>query len=119
MKRAFTRLSLKLTAVLLSTVPVIVAVISYFPLWKKEGAVTMLSGFTLLLLLLALVPLIKTVKRLLSSPTATTMWLVLFLLFFALSRIADEMVVISFVGYVGNLSASFLWRLSGRLKREG
>jgi hypothetical protein len=30
-----------------------------------------------------------------------------------LSKIADEMVVISFVGYIGNLLASLLWRIAG------
>ena len=119
MKREIFRLALKVTALISATVPVIIATLSYFPLWREKGGLTVLSGFTLLLLLLAIVPLIKLLTRLLNSPTATTMWLVLFLTFFVLSKIADEMVVISFVGYLGNLAASFLWRFSGRLKREG
>ena len=46
------------------------------------------------------------------------MWFLLFVLFFALSRIADEMIVISLVGYLGNLIAAFIWRYLGSVKNE-
>ncbi|MBQ7333534.1 MAG: hypothetical protein IJW38_04210 [Clostridia bacterium] len=118
MKRGFCELILKFTAVCLSVVPVSLATISYFPIWKKEGAVSMLSGFTLLLLLFSIIPLIKLFKKYFTSPTATNMWFIFFLVFFALSKIADEMVVISLVGYLGNLLASLIWKLSGRVRGE-
>jgi len=119
MKRGLIGIALKTLALLLSTVPVAAATLSYFPLWRKEGSLAMISGIVLFLLLLSAVPLIKLIKRYFASPTATTMWFLMFIIFFALSKIADEMVVISLVGYLGNLAASFLWRLSGGVKREG
>ena len=119
MKREITGLALRFASLLLATVPVIAATLSYFSLWRKEGPLTMLSGFTLLLLLLSLSPLIKLVKRYFKSPTATAMWFFVFLIFFALSKIADEMVVISFVGYLGNLAGAFLWKISRRMENEG
>lgn len=117
MKSDIKRLSLKLLGLIFATVPVIMATLSYFPLWRKGGAATMLSGFTLLLLLLSVTPLIRILKRWLESPSSTTMWFVIFVSFFILSRIADEMVVISFVGYLGNLIASFIWRFTRESKK--
>ena len=38
------------------------------------------------------------------------MWLVLFILFFALSKIADQMIVISFIGFISNFISSFIFR---------
>ena len=114
MKSDVTRFCLKAASILLATVPVIFATLTYFPLWKQKGTLTMLSGFTLLLLLLAIVPAIKLLRRIFSSPSATNMWFILFIVFFLLSKIADEMTVISLVGYLSNLSASFIWKFSER-----
>ena len=46
------------------------------------------------------------------------MWLVSFLIFFCLSRIADEMTVISFVGFVGNLIGALFFHLGRRERSE-
>lgn len=104
------RALLRLLALLISTVPVAVAVISYFPLWRGEGAASVISGFSALLLALCALPLFRYVRDRLRSPSAHVMWLIIFLIFFTLSRIADEMSVISLVGFVSNLIASFIFR---------
>ena len=116
--RNITGFLLKFTAVAFSTVPPVIATLSFFPLWRANGIFAVASGFTLLLLLFSLSPIIKLLKGLLKSPTSRTLWLVLFVIFFALSKIADEMVIISLVGYLGNLIASLLWRISGRMTNE-
>ena len=79
---------------------------------SETGAV--LSGFALILLLLSFVPLFKLVKKMLESPAAHTMWLICFILFFCLSKIADEMTVISFVGFVSNLIGAAIFKLADR-----
>ena len=43
----------------------------------------------------------------------------LFVLFFVLSKIADEMTVIAFVGFVSNLLGALLFKLSGLKKVRG
>ena len=118
MKHGPAEIILKLLAVIFSTVPPILATLSYFPVFKAGGAVALISGFSLLLLLISISPLIKLLKRFFSSPTVTGVWFIIFILFFALSKIADEMVVISLVGYLGNLLASFVWRASEGRSRE-
>ena len=101
---------------LICTVPVVSSIILYFPIWKERSAAAALSGFTLLLILAALVPLFSTVKNMLRSPAAYTMWFIAFISFFFLSRIADEMTVISFVGFISNLIGAIFLKAA---KKQG
>ena len=97
---------------ILCTVPVFWAVISYFPLWREAGGGRLLSGGALLLVILAWVPLFRFIKRLIASPSAYMMWLIIFIVFFMLSKIAEEMTVISFVGFVGNALGAVCFKFS-------
>ena len=100
-KRVFAKLSLQFLGIFLCTVPPIICTLSYFPLWVD--AERSLCGAVLILLLIASLPLYKLLKEKLKSPASYTVWLILFILFFTLSKIAAEMTVISFVGFVGNV----------------
>ena len=104
------RHALILIGILISVVPPTVAILLYFPIWKSAGAVSVVSGFGMLLLTLASVPIFRIIKERFKSPSAHVMWLVLFIIFFALSKIADQMIVISFIGFVSNFTASFIFR---------
>ncbi|MBQ7363195.1 MAG: hypothetical protein IJW48_01965 [Clostridia bacterium] len=99
---------------LLCTLPPLLAILSFFPLWIGGESVKIASGFTLLLCLLAHVPLIKFVKRILSSGASYSMWLIMFLCFFVLENIAYEMTVISFAGFIGNLLGAVFFKLAAR-----
>ena len=69
-------------------------------------------------MLLCAVPLFKLVRRALSSPSAQMAWFAVFVIFFMLSRIADEMTVISFVGFVGNLVGAILFKTADVICRR-
>ena len=114
MKRSLKALSLRLFALLVCTVPPIIATLSYFPIWRARGEGAALSGFTVLLLLISAYPLVKAVKRLLSSPSVFTVWLLLFLTFLIIRSIAYEMTVISFVGFVSNLIGACIFKITQR-----
>ena len=109
---------LRVIGLVLCVIPVSVAILSYFPAWRAEGGEVLLSGATLLLLCMAAVPLYKLISARLRSPAAYTLWLIAFILFFLLSNIAEEMVVISFTGFVGNLLGAIAFKLAGG-KNEG
>ena len=108
------RIILKSAALILSVLPPLIAVLSYFPLWREAGAGAVLSGFTALLLVMAFFPLFKLLRRMLESPSAWVMWLISFLLFFALSRISEQMIVISFIGTLSNAMGAVLYRIAGK-----
>lgn len=103
---------LYLMGMLCCVVPPLLATLSYFPLWAARGSEHMISGISLLLLLLCLCPMYKSVGVMLRSAASYMLWLVLFVLFFLLSRIADELTVISFFGFIGNLTGALFFRLS-------
>jgi chromate transport protein ChrA len=93
-----------------SIIPVTAAILSYFPIWARRADSSILSGISLVLVAIALVPLYKHVRAALRSPSAPMMWLFSFLVFLLLSRIADEMTVISFVGFVTNVLGSLCFK---------
>ena len=105
---------LRLFGISASVIPPAAATLSYFPLWQRLGAPYLLSGGTLFLLILSALPLIRRIKDVLRSPSAYVIWLIIFLLFFALSRIAYEMCVISLTGFFGNLFGALLFSLAKR-----
>ena len=71
----------------------------------------------MILLLICAYPLFKLIKRALSSPASITVWLIIFLAFLLLSKIADEMTVISFFGVLGNLLGTLCFAICK--KRRG
>jgi hypothetical protein len=103
-------------ALLVCIAPPLIATVSYFPIWMIRGDAYVLSGFALCLAMLSLIPFYKHLSKILRSPSAYTVWLILFIVFFLLSRIADEMTVISFIGFICNLLGALLFRLARRLE---
>lgn len=111
-------LLLNLFALILCTVPVIIATLSYFPLWKERGSGAVLSGFTVFVLLLCIYPLFKLLKMLFRSPSVWMGWLLIFALFALVRSIADEMTVISFVGFISNSFGAVLFKLAGGIRKK-
>ena len=112
-------LLLKALGILASVLPPLAAILCYFPVWLDRGGEYVLCGFTAVLIILAFLPLLRLIKRAMASASAHTVWLVIFLLFLLVSRIADEMVVISFVGFIGNLAGAVLYKLGERVVKDG
>lgn len=103
---------------LFSTLPPFFATVNYFPIWSGRGGSAMLSGMAALLLLLCFAPLFRLIRERLKTPSAPIIWLAVFLAFFILAEIADEMKVIAFIGLVGNLIGAFFFRLAKRAERK-
>ena len=103
---------------LLSVGAPLIATLSFFPAWVAQGGEFVISGFTLLIAIICALPLYRWLKNGISSPSGITVWLVLFLIFFALARVADEMTVIAFIGFVGNLLGGIAFKIRKKLKEE-
>ena len=117
--KVFVSIGLHIAGFLLCIVPPVVCTLMYFPLWKEVGYKSCIAGGAALLLALALIPLYKLIRKGLASYSSYLMWLLLFLLFLGLSRIADEMTVISFVGFVSNLVGAICFHFAKRAGRRG
>ncbi len=112
------RLAFAFLGLVFSVVPTMLAVLSYFPVWRERGGGAMLSGFTLCLILIAALPAVRLLKKVFESPSAPMIWLAAFIIFSALSRIAREMTVISFVGFTSNLIGAYFFTRARKADKE-
>ena len=106
------RAIIRLTALLISVVSPVIATLSYFSLWRSEGAAALLSGITVLLLTVCALPLYKLIIKHFSSPSVYTVWLVLFIIFAMLRSVAEQMTVICLVGFVSNALGAMLYKIA-------
>ena len=114
MKLDARRIFLNLAGLTFSVLPPFIATVSYFPLFAEKGGGSVVSGIALILAILCATPLLKFIKRVFDSPSARTVWIITFILFFTLGKIADEMTVIAFVGAVSNMIGSVFFTLAKR-----
>lgn len=114
----FVSLGLHLAGFCLCILPPAVCTLYYFPLWREMGYQSCIAGGTALLLALCIIPIYKLIKRGFEGFSSYMMWLLLFLLFFGMSRIAEQMTVISFVGFIGNLLGSVCFYIAKRIRRN-
>lgn len=109
-------LALKLLGLLICTLPPLIAVLSYFPLWLGSSGGQVLSGICVLLCIFAYAPILRALRRALESNAVWLLWLVLFIVFTLLSRIAVEVTAISLVGFIANVLGAIVLKLAERLK---
>ena len=114
----FVSLGLHLLGFCLCIAPPAVCTLYYFPLWREMGYQSCIAGGTALLLALCIIPIYKLIKRGLEGFSSYMMWLLLFLIFFGMSRIAEQMTVISFVGFIGNLLGYICFYIAKRIRRN-
>ncbi len=108
------RVLLKLLGILFSVAPPALCTLAYFPIYEHTAPTKLLSLGALLLLVLSFLPIIRICTARLRTPSATAIWLIIFLLFYTMRQIADEMIVISFFATLGNLLGSVFFKLSAR-----
>ena len=101
-KPSFVNSALHIIGFLLCIVPPAVATVAYFPVWNDASSAHTLAGGGVLLCIIFAMPILKLLRRVPSSASYLP-WLLLFLLFRCMALIAEEMVVITFAGLVGNL----------------
>lgn len=112
-------LILRLLGFAFCVLPAAICTLSYFPLWIHSGTGSAVSGLALILLMISAVPLFRYFGKAVGSPSAPLIWFLIFLLFFFLSKIAEQITVIAFVGFIGNLIGSVLFNVAKRTGGEG
>ena len=117
-KGKYVNLALHIIGFSLCIVPPLVCTLSYFPLWKNAGYSYCIAGGTALLLVLCFFPLLKFVGRAISSYGSYIVWLLCFVIFYSLSKIADQMTVISLIGFMGNLAGTVCFKIAKRRHDE-
>ena len=110
--------ALKLFGLAVCTVPPLIAVLSYFPLWLEDSGGKTLSGICVLLCIFAYAPILRALKRALESNATWLTWLILFIVFTLLSRIAYEVAAISLIGFISNVLGAIVLKLAERVKNK-
>lgn len=106
------RQALKALALAIDVGGPLVATMTQFPLWIERSAEATVSGLFLFFAILSAVPAYKAARRMLKSPSAPIMWLILFVFLIALQAIISEMVIITFVGLVSNTIGFVLFKIA-------
>jgi hypothetical protein len=114
----FVSFCLHIAGFLLCILPPAICTLNYFPLWREVGYESCIAGGGALILALCAIPIYKLIMERLKSFSSYIMWLVLFLLFFGMSRIADQMTVICFVGFVSNVLGAICFFVAKKIHRR-
>lgn len=113
-KPNFAKFILHLIGILTCVLPAVICTLCYFPLWRAAGAEYILAGGTALLIALAALPFYKYIRDALRSAASYVLWLIIFVFCFLLSKVIDQLTVISLVGFVSNLLGALLLKLGDR-----
>ena len=88
------------------------ATLSFFPLWRARGGMSVLAGGTLFIAVLCFLPLWRALKSYLRSPSVWSLWLFALLFFVLIGSIVSEMRVICLFGLIGNLLGALCFRIA-------
>lgn len=107
---------LKLLGFAFSVIPPLVATLDQLPLMSTAGKWSVLA---IVAIVLCCMPFIKHIKRILASPSAWLMWLLIFVFCIASRAIIDEFYTISLFGLLGSVVGAVLFKLAKEEKKDG
>lgn len=92
--------------------------IMYFPLWVETSASATISGLSLILILVSIIPLIRMLKKHVSTPSAPVVWILVCLFSFAFKSIIEQVLVISFIGAISSVAGMIIFWVRDKDKKE-
>ena len=99
-------------------VPPTVATLEHFPIWAAKGGEAMISGLTVILLVLCVLPFKRQISEYLKSPSAWMMWLCIFVFASLFSRIADDIAAISLIAFPSNLVGALFFKRRYKFREQ-
>lgn len=95
-----------------------VATIIQFPLFVNRSAAATVSGLSVLILLVCVVPFAKHIKIAMRSASIPFVWTFIAVGLFAINSIVEEMIVVAMLGAIANWIGMFIYRAGERLINE-
>ena len=108
---------LRIAGYVLCIVPALVSSLEHFPIWLSDRAQA-LSLFGVLVLLLAVLPLWKTVKQVLKSPSAWMVWVLLWLFLSLFRNIIDGLIAVALVAFPSSMLGALCFYLARRQAKK-
>ena len=94
----------------------LIATISQFPVWIEKSASATVSGVFVLMAFFSCIPLMKHIKNFIKSPSIPIVWLIVFVMLYALNSIIDQMIVVAFVGVISNTIGTFIYKIGDTIE---
>ena len=95
-----------------------VATIIQFPLFVNKSAAATVSGLSVLLLLICVIPAAKHVKIAMRSASIPFVWTAIAVGLIAINSIVEEMIIVAVLGAVANWIGAFLYRAGERYLKQ-
>ena len=104
------------TGIVISVLAPLITAMTQFPIWTENVPKSQLGGMFIFTALLSCTPFLKHIRMQLKTPSAVTVWALLFLVCWAMNKIIDQLYVIALVGLVANILGAVLCAVGNRLR---
>lgn len=104
------------TGIVISVLAPLITAMTQFPIWTENVPKSQLGGMFIFTALLSCIPFLKHIRMQLKTPSAVTVWALLFLVCWAMNKIIDQLYVIALVGLVANILGAVLCAVGNRLR---
>ena len=103
--------------IVVSVLAPLITAMTQFPVWTEKVPKTQLGGMFIFTALLSCIPFLKHIRMQLKTPSAVTVWAVIFLICWSMNKIINQLYLIALVGLIANVVGAILCAVGNRLKR--
>lgn len=96
----------------------LVATLTQFPLWIEKSSESTMSGLCLVLIALSVLPFLKVIKEYFKSPSSWVIFGLIFVLLLLLRNIIDQILIVSFAGFVANVIGAGIYGIGNHLQEK-
>lgn len=104
------------TGMVVSVLAPLITAMTQFPIWTEKVPKSQLGGMFIFTALLSCIPFLKHIRMQLKTPSAVSVWALLFLVCWAMNKIIDQLYVIALVGLMANILGAVLCAVGNRLR---
>lgn len=95
----------------------LITAMTQFPVWTEKVPKSQLGSMFVFTALLSCIPFLKHIKMQLKTPSAVTVWTLLFLICWAMNKIITQLYLIALVGMIANVIGAILCAVGNYLRR--
>lgn len=100
----------------ISVLAPLITAMTQFPIWVEKVPRSQLGIMFVFTALLSCIPFLKHIKMKLKSPSAVTVWVLIFVICWALNKIIEQLLIVAFVGMIANILGGILCAVGNRLR---
>ncbi|MDE6758994.1 MAG: hypothetical protein K2J89_06970 [Clostridia bacterium] len=102
---------------IVSVLAPLITAMTQFPVWTEKVPKSQLGSMFVFTALLSCIPFLKHIKMQLKTPSAVTVWTLLFVICWAMNKIITQLYLIALVGMVANIVGAIMYAVGNHLRR--